>query len=181
MSISVAVRHQTLFALLQTKLEAVGGREKLESHSALVHEGTALRNDPVHRVVVMHRVVMVEEELFDGRLVGRIQRILPGAVSPAPLDGILFVGVLRFPYVYVGAAGEVIDFMIASAVVLVLSRQTPVRFMVGHVNHALSPEFDAERDRQSGVVQLKMGNPYLAEAHILLQLHKLQPAWQIGE
>ena len=85
-------------------------------------------------------------------------------MSPAPLDGILFVGVLRLPYIHVGSPGEVIDFMIASAVLLVVPRQTPVRFMVGHVDHALSPEFDAERDRQSGVVQLSFafGRPVIA-------------------
>ena len=67
---AAAVRHETLFALLQTKLEAVVGREKLEAHPVLVHEGTALGDDPIHRVVVVHRVVMVKEELFDGCLLG---------------------------------------------------------------------------------------------------------------
>ena len=110
----------------------------------LLHVGTAVSKDAVHRVVVTHGVVVIEGQPTGLRSVSRLQRVLPGTVPPAALAGVLLLCVLRLSHVKVGAACELVDFAVEFAVVVVVSRKSAVGLVVGHVHHRFSCIVDSE-------------------------------------
>ena len=104
--------------------------------------------DGVEPVVAVRRAVVEQRELARARLLGDVDRVLDGAVTPVPLDLVLVGGVLRVVDEEVDAVAQ-LEHVVGNVVVGVVGHGAGA--VVGEVRDRHALDLDPEPERGIGV------------------------------
>ena len=103
-----------------------------------------------HRVdlmIVVHGIVVEQDEALGFGVHSRDGGVGGRAVSPATLGDVLLVGVLRLANQQIGVFGKGIDFGVELFCVLTLAKKLVIWLVIRHVDDRAALRFHSERKR----------------------------------